>query len=79
MLLRLTSDLGELLGQAADGALEDRPTVGADAAVLVVAAAEGYPTDPRTGDPIDGLAAAAAIEHVEVLCAGVAAIGGGRS
>jgi phosphoribosylamine--glycine ligase len=72
VLLRLTSDLGALLGQAADGALEDRPTVGSDAAVLVVAAAEGYPTDPRTGDPIAGLAAAAATDHVEVLCAGVA-------
>jgi phosphoribosylamine--glycine ligase len=39
----------------------------------VVAAAEGYPVAPRTGDPIDGLAAAAAVEGATVLCAGVAA------
>ena len=36
------------------------PTYDDDAAVLVVAAAEGYPTDVRTGDVIEGLDAAAA-------------------
>lgn len=72
VLLRLTSDLGELLHQAASGALLDEPTVSPDAAVLVVAAAEGYPASPRTGDAIAGLADAAASADVEVLCAGVA-------
>jgi phosphoribosylamine--glycine ligase len=72
VLLRLTSDLGELLRQAASGALVDEPNVDDHAAVLVVAAAEGYPVAPRTGDPIVGLEAAAAVEGAEVLCAGVA-------
>ena len=43
-----------------------------DAAVLVVALAEGYPGPTRTGDAIEGLEAARAVEGVEVLMAGVA-------
>jgi phosphoribosylamine--glycine ligase len=73
VLLRLTSDLGALLHQAATGALRSEPEFGDGAAVLVVAAAEGYPTDVRTGDPIEGLEEAAALEGVDVLCAGVTA------
>ena len=73
VLLRLTSDLGALLAEAADGALVSAPTFDDGAAVLVVAAAEGYPATPRTGDVIDGLDAAAAVEGATVLCAGVAA------
>lgn len=74
VLLRMTSDLGELLAAAADGALDrvDPPTFTDDAAVLVVAAAEGYPAAPRTGDPITGVADADALDDVTVLCAGVA-------
>jgi phosphoribosylamine--glycine ligase len=71
VLLRCTSDLGELLRQAADGRLVDQPSFDDGAAVLVVAAAEGYPTAPRTGDPIDGIEAASAVDGAEVLCAGV--------
>ena len=73
VLLRLTTDLATLLHEAATGELRTEPEVDDRAAVLVVAAAEGYPADVRTGDRIDGLDAARSIEGVEVLCAGVAA------
>ena len=72
VLVRLTSDLADLLAAAADGQLGADPTYGDGAAVLVVAAAEGYPVDVRTGDPIEGLAAAAAVDGVSVYSAGVA-------
>jgi phosphoribosylamine--glycine ligase len=78
VLLRCTSDLGVVLAEAAAGALRTEPTFDDGAAVLVVAAAEGYPAGPRTGDAIDGLDAAAAEEDVDVLCAGVTADGDGR-
>ena len=73
VLLRLTSDLGALLAEAADGALVSEPTFGGGAAVLVVAAAEGYPASPRTGAVIAGLDRARAVEDATVLCAGVTA------
>ena len=73
VLLRMTSDLAELLAAAAAGDLRavEAPTFTDEAAVLVVAASEGYPAAPRTGDAIDGLAAAGAVDGVTVLCAGV--------
>ncbi|QXC59938.1 phosphoribosylamine--glycine ligase [Aquihabitans sp. G128] len=73
VLLRLTSDLVELLVAAADGDLSavPAPTFADDAAVLVVAASEGYPVAPRTGDVIEGLDAARAVDGVTVLGAGV--------
>jgi phosphoribosylamine--glycine ligase len=71
VLLRLTSDLAALLAAAAAGALVGTPTHADDASVLVVAAAEGYPTGPRTGDVITGLDAARAVPGATVLCAGV--------
>jgi phosphoribosylamine--glycine ligase len=40
--------------------------------VTIVAASEGYPTAPRTGDAIEGLDDAAGVAGVTVLCAGVA-------
>lgn len=75
VLLRLTSDLGELLAAAAAGDLSSvpAPTFSDSTAVLVVAASQGYPVAPRLGDPIAGLEEAAALEGVTVLCAGVAA------
>jgi phosphoribosylamine--glycine ligase len=75
VLLRMTSDLGEILAAAADGDLSSvpAPTFSDDAVVLVVAASEGYPVAPRTGDPIEGLDAARTVEGATVLCAGVAA------
>jgi phosphoribosylamine--glycine ligase len=41
--------------------------------VNVVLAAEGYPTSPRVGDPIAGIADAEAVDGVTVFSAGVAA------
>ena len=73
VLVRMTSDLGALLAEAAAGELRSEPSFDAGAAVLVVAAAEGYPVGPRTGDAIAGLDAAGAVADVDVLCAGVAA------
>ena len=40
--------------------------------MCVVLASEGYPGTPRTGDRIDGLEEAAAIEGVNVFHAGTA-------
>jgi phosphoribosylamine--glycine ligase len=77
VLLRMTSDLGELLASAARGELGPAPTFDDGAAVLVVAAAEGYPTSVRNGDAIAGLDGADALEGVTVLRAGVAAAEGG--
>jgi phosphoribosylamine--glycine ligase len=80
VLLRLTSDLAELLAAAADGDLRTAGpvTVSDDWVVLVVAASEGYPTAPRTGDVIHGIDGARSIGGAEVLCAGVALDGDGR-
>jgi len=85
VLPRLTSDLAELLSQAADGAITSTHEISADAMVTVVCASEGYPTSPRTGDVIRGIDEARSIDGVEVFCAGVAdagdgllATGGGR-
>ena len=77
-LLRLTSDLTALLASAATGRIEGEPTCGSDAAVLVVAAAEGYPTSPRTGDVIEGLDEARAVEGATILLAGVGVDDAGR-
>ncbi len=73
VLPRLTSDLGQLLAAAAAGALDAAPTFDDGAAVTVVCAAEGYPRDVRTGDVIEGIAEAEAVEGVSVFCAGVGA------
>jgi phosphoribosylamine--glycine ligase len=78
VLLRLTSDLTALLASAAAGRLEGEPAYDDGAAVLVVAAAEGYPATPRTGDPIEGLDAARAVDGATVLLAGVGTDGEGR-
>jgi phosphoribosylamine---glycine ligase len=78
VLLRLTSDLADLLASAASGELRGAPTYSDAAAVLVVAATEGYPSAPRTGDRIDGLQPAGAVDGATVLCAGVTADPDGR-
>jgi len=44
--------------------------------VTVVIAAAGYPANPRTGDPLHGLAGAADIDGVQVLHAGTAVVEG---
>ena len=71
VLPRIDSDLCELLAQAAAGNIESEPTFSDDAVVTVVCASEGYPASARTGDVIDGLDAARAIEGVSVYAAGV--------
>jgi phosphoribosylamine--glycine ligase len=75
---RLTSDLADLLAGAAAGRLTSEPTWSDDHVVTVVCAAEGYPVAPRTGDPIEGLDDARALDGVEVYCAGVGVDDEGR-
>ncbi len=72
VLPRLTEDLTGLLAEAAAGRLRTEPRFSTDASVCVVLASEHYPGTPRTGDRIDGLEAAAAIEGVTVFHAGTA-------
>lgn len=75
---RLTSDLADLLRQAADGRIRTTPTVSDEAHVTVVLASEGYPSDPRTGDVIEGLDSAADLPGVRVYAAGVGRDEAGR-
>ena len=72
VLARLRTGLGGLLMAAATGRLAEFPSLewSRDAAVTVVIAAQGYPEDPRKGDPIGELAAADAVAGVDVLHAG---------
>lgn len=61
ILLRLKSDLLELLERALDGGLRDAEAEWDRRTALgVVLAAHGYPEDPRKGDRIEGLPAPAA-------------------
>ncbi|MEM7288573.1 MAG: phosphoribosylamine--glycine ligase [Actinomycetota bacterium] len=79
VLPRLESSLSELLAQAAAGDITQTPVISDDALVTVICASEGYPVAPRTGDPIDGMDTAAAVDGVEaVYCAGVTAADDGR-
>ena len=73
MMMRLQTDLLDLLEAVVDGRLEEcegkvkwdpRP------AVCVVLAAGGYPGNIQKGDPIHGLEAAGAMENVQVFHAG---------
>lgn len=75
VLGRLLTPLGGVLMAAATGHLGDVADLRwtPDAAVTVVVAAENYPDSPRTGDPIDGLAAANAVPDAYVLHAGTRA------
>jgi phosphoribosylamine--glycine ligase len=76
VLMRLDPeyDFAGLLLAAAKGDLTTvpAPTFMDQTAVLVVAAAEGYPISPRTGDIIEGLEEAHRLPQVEILTAGVA-------
>jgi len=75
---RLTSDLAQLLAEAAAGKIVSTPTVADDAHVTVICAAEGYPGSPRTGDVIEGLDVGRSMDGVTVYAAGVAADADGR-
>ncbi len=76
-MLRLKSDLLALLKAAAGGDLSGMEADWRnDAALTVVMAAEGYPVAPKKGSAISGLAAAQALDNVEVFHAGTADSGG---
>ena len=66
----IEGDIGELLASIADGRVPDAVTISDRHAAIVVLAAEGYPAKYRHGDPIEGLAAAAALDDVVVFHAG---------
>jgi phosphoribosylamine--glycine ligase len=71
VLPRITSDLVQLLSEAAAGNIESTPTFSDDAFVIVVCASEGYPASPRTGDVIQGVDHARELVGVSVYAAGV--------
>jgi phosphoribosylamine--glycine ligase len=67
----LDGDVAQLLASAARGALDERAvTITERHAVTVVLAAAGYPSSPRKGDVIEGVAAANAVANVQVFHAG---------
>jgi phosphoribosylamine--glycine ligase len=70
VLPRVDEDVTGLLAEAAAGRLRSDPRSRSDAVVCVVLASAGYPTDPRSGDPIEGLDAAGVLPGVTVLHAG---------
>ncbi|MBM4358423.1 MAG: phosphoribosylamine--glycine ligase [Deltaproteobacteria bacterium] len=72
LLPLLDGDVATLLESAARGSLDaSSVTVAQDRhAVALVLAAAGYPDAPRTGDPITGLAAAAAVDGAHIVHAG---------
>ncbi len=78
VLPRLEGDVAALLAEVAAGELRSTPRFSEEAAVCVVLAAEGYPEAPRSGDPIAGLDAAAALDGVTVFHAGTAPAGPDR-
>ncbi len=82
VLPRMSSDLAQLLFEAANGELVSEPAFVDDAAVTVVLATGGYPVKPYdTGHLIKGLAEAEAMDGVEVFRYAVDAEGcaqGGR-
>jgi phosphoribosylamine--glycine ligase len=78
VLPRYAGNLAELLEEAASGRIESEPVFDDRAAVTVCLATEGYPLDPRTGDVIEGLDKADAMDDVLVYRAGVARDAHGR-
>ena len=80
LLPRWLGDVTAVLMAAASGRLHlsPGPEFGDRSAVCVVLAAEGYPAAPRTGDVIEGLDRAAAMDRVELSAASVQADGTGR-
>jgi phosphoribosylamine--glycine ligase len=68
VLARLASQFEPLLMASATGKLDSLPAprFNNEVAVTVVLASEGYPTNTAEKRPIEGLAAAAAVEGVEV-------------
>jgi len=77
ILMRLKSDLGQILYAAAEGKLEEIPPLEWDPrpAVCVVMASAGYPGDYEKGRPIRGLDEAAKIPDAKVFHAGTIKLG----
>ncbi len=78
LLMRLKSDLLEVLDAAVDGRLDEIEPLEWDPrpAVCVVMASEGYPGSYEKGHPIRGLDDAGALPNVKVFHAGTASIDG---
>jgi phosphoribosylamine--glycine ligase len=77
VLPMLDEELSWLLGEAATGALPSRPArFSEEPRVGVVMASAGYPDDARSGDPITGLDAAAAVPGALVFHAGTRRVEG---
>ena len=78
LLMRLESDLVDLLEATVDGKLDELAPLKWDPrpAVCVVMASEGYPGNYDRGLPIRGLDEAAAIPNVKVFHAGTTMAGG---
>ncbi len=78
VLMRLKSDLAEVLLAACEGRLNKLPPLEWDPrpAVCVVMASEGYPGEYEKGKVIRGLADADALEDVKVFHAGTKLIDG---
>jgi phosphoribosylamine--glycine ligase len=79
VLPRWDGDVAATLAAAAAGRLSDQhaPAFSRQAAVCVVLAAPGYPEEPETGAPIEGLEQARAVAGAQVYAAGVAEHQGG--
>ena len=77
LLMRLQSDLVELLLATAEGRLDELPPLDWDPrpAVCVVMASEGYPGNYERGQAIRGLEEAARLPDVKVFHAGTATVG----
>ena len=80
LLALLDTPLSTLLHGAATGTLADvgLPSWKDAAAVTIVIASENYPATPRTGDVIDGIEVADALDGVDVIHAGTARDAEGR-
>ncbi|WP_350348702.1 phosphoribosylamine--glycine ligase [Agromyces sp. G08B096] len=79
VLPRLETPLSGLLLAAATGGLGglERPVFSPDAAVTVVLASEGYPEQPLTGRPLEGVEDAASVPGVHVAHAATAVVDDG--
>ncbi|MGU3574663.1 phosphoribosylamine--glycine ligase [Brucellaceae bacterium C25G] len=73
LMMRLQSDLLELLAASADGKLDEvNPVFSDETALTVVMAAKGYPEAPQKGSQIKGLDEAGKTEDVKIFHAGTA-------
>ncbi len=78
LLMRLQSDLLDIIDSTLDGTLDELPPLRWDPrpAICVVMASQGYPGSYDRGLPIRGLDSAAEIPNVKVLHAGTATLNG---